>query len=77
MALHPTFATIFANAQRIAAKGARTWQCDGCGKFCSRTHNAVSCGCEGTFCDTCFGYDWAAYDEAPDPVLHPELETER
>jgi len=50
-----------------------TYECDICGHKMSRPHFTVAYGSDTTACDDCSHYDWRAYDEEPDPVLHPEL----
>jgi len=50
------------------------YQCDLCARHCTRIHRFVAYGLEGQACDDCADYDWAAYDEAPDPLLYPEDE---
>jgi hypothetical protein len=49
-----------------------THQCDVCGRHCSRIHQGMAYGMDTSACDDCWGYEWEAYDEEPDPVLHPE-----
>ena len=46
-----------------------TYQCDVCGRQCSRIHCSVVCGTDTTACDDCAGYDWEAYDEDEDLTL--------
>lgn len=46
-----------------------TYQCDVCGRQCSRIHCSVVCGTDTAACDDCAHYDWEAYDEAADSVL--------
>ena len=47
----------------------QTFECDCCGRKCSRVHYCVAYGTDTAACDDCAGYDWAAYDEQPDPLL--------
>lgn len=56
---------------------ATIYQCDVCGRHCSRLHKFVACGLEGASCDDCYQYDTSAYDEDPDPLLYPEDPKER
>ena len=45
------------------------WQCDCCGRACSRIHHFVAYGCDTSCCDECAGVEPEAYDEEPDPLL--------
>lgn len=46
------------------------YECDCCGRSCSRIHHCVAAGGTDTSaCDECYGYEFAAYGEAPDPLL--------
>lgn len=47
------------------------YQCDCCGRMCSRIHRLVAYGTDTSACDDCMDYDYAAYDEDRDFVLHP------
>jgi hypothetical protein len=53
------------------------YDCDVCGRACSRIHHCVTCGTDTSVCDFCAGYDWNAYDEGPDPLLVPDDPRER
>ena len=46
-----------------------TYECDVCGRQCSRIHYCVAYGTETCACDDCAGYEPEAYDEEPDPLL--------
>jgi ribosome-binding protein aMBF1 (putative translation factor) len=46
-----------------------TYQCDECGRHCSRPHRLQAYGMDCLVCDECADYDWEAYDEEPDPLL--------
>ena len=52
---------------------AQRYQCDVCGRFCSRIHHTEAYGMDCSACDDCYDYDYEAYDEPADPVLHPEM----
>jgi hypothetical protein len=54
-----------------------TYQCDCCGRECTRIHHCVTCGTDTSACDFCASYDWAAYDEDADPLLVPDDPQER
>lgn len=47
------------------------YECDCCGRKCSRIHHCVAYGTDTSACDLCVEYDWEAYDEDADPVLFP------
>jgi len=49
-----------------------TYQCDCCGRFCSRIHTCQQYGMDTSACDDCAGYEWMAYDEDADPLLYPD-----
>jgi len=53
-----------------------SYDCDCCGRACSRIHHLVAYGGDVDCCDDCCSYDWEAYGENHDPVLHPELAAE-
>ena len=53
------------------------YDCDCCGRKCSRTHALVAYGMDTVCCDDCAGYDWDAYGEDPDPLLVPDDPHER
>jgi hypothetical protein len=48
------------------------YDCDVCGRKCSRTHALVTYGTDTVCCDNCASYDWDAYGEDPDPLLVPD-----
>jgi hypothetical protein len=48
------------------------YQCDCCGRLCSRIHRLQAYGMDCSACDDCAGYEWQAYDEDADPLLHLE-----
>jgi hypothetical protein len=39
------------------------YDCDCCGRRCSRTHVLVAYGMDTVCCDNCADYDWNAYGE--------------
>lgn len=45
------------------------YECDCCGRSCSRPHRLIAYGLDTLACDECAHYDWEAYDEDEDPVL--------
>ena len=53
------------------------FECDVCGRKCSRIHHCVTCGTDTSACDDCAGYEWDAYGEDPDPLLVPDDSRER
>jgi ribosome-binding protein aMBF1 (putative translation factor) len=53
------------------------FECDVCGRKCSRIHHCVTCGTDTAACDDCAGYEWDAYGEDPDPLLVPDDSRER
>lgn len=52
----------------------KPYECDVCGRACSRTHRLWAYGTETIACDACAGYEPEAYDELPDPLLTEESE---
>ena len=48
------------------------YQCDVCGRHCSRIHHGEAYGGDVSTCDDCAHYEWEAYDEDADPMLYPE-----
>lgn len=48
------------------------YECDICGRACSRSHAMVAYNMDTICCDDCAGYEWEAYNEDPDPMLYPE-----
>jgi hypothetical protein len=50
------------------------FECDCCGRKCSRLHCCVAYGTDTAACDDCAGYDAEAYGEDADPLLTEEAE---